>query len=169
MERQGTPPRTIIATERAGLRLSELTLDDAHAYYDLVDRNRDHLTKHGDYSDLGQATPESVTESLSGPLDKNARFGIWLDGLLIGRADLSPRTPGHFVIGYWLGHQHTGRGYATIACRALIEYGKDTLGATDIFAGVTKGNTESEALLGRLRFQAIEDKGTYTLFKLSLT
>lgn len=169
MERQGALPKTSITTGRVGLTLSTLTLDDAPAYYALVDRHRDHLTQHGDYADLGQATPESVAEGLGDPHDKNARFGIWLDGTLIGRADLSPRAPGHFVIGYWLGHDSTGKGYATMACRALIEYGKAELGATAIFAGVTKGNTQSEALLGRLGFRAMEDKGTYTLFTLPLT
>lgn len=168
MPRQRTPAETIVVPGKAGLTLSALTLRDAHAYFDLVDRNRNHLTKHGDYADLGEATPEWVTQNLSDPDDKNAKFGVWLDGTLIGRVDLSPRVPGHFVLGYCLGGEHTGRGYATMACRALIEYGKAKLGATNIFAGVTKGNTESEALLGRLGFEPIEDKGAYTLFKLPL-
>ena len=168
MPRQRTPAETIVVPGKVGLTLSALTPRDAQAYFDLVDRNRDHLTKHGDYSDLGGATPESVTASLADPHDKNAKFGIWLTGSLICRVDLSPRVPGHFVLGYWLGHEYTGRGYATIACRALIEYGRDTLGATNVFAGVTKGNTESEALLGRLGFEPIEDKGARTLFKRAL-
>ena len=85
---------------------------------------------------------------------------------MIGRVDLIPRTPGDFVLGYWLGGEFTGKGYATEACRALIAYGKAELGATNIYAGVTKGNIKSEALLGRLGF---EDRGTYTLFTLPLT
>jgi hypothetical protein len=42
------------------------------------------------------------------------------------------------------------------------------LGATDVYAGVTKGNAKSEALLGRLGFQVVEDRGSYTLFTLPL-
>ena len=135
----------------------------------MVDRNRSHLTQRGDYSDLGAATPESATASLHERDGGNARFGIWLDDRLIGRADLCPRTPGHFVLGYWLGSEDTGKGYATMACKALIDHGKARLGATDIFAGVTKGNAKSEALLGRLGFRVVEDRGTYTLFTLPLT
>lgn len=157
-----------IPTDLPDLNLVELTLDDARAYYCLVDRNRDHLTQHGDYLDLKEATMESVIDHLSDPADKNAKFGIWLNDMLIGRADLSPRVPGHLVIGYWLGGEYTGNGYATMACKALIQHGQDRLGATDIFAGVTKGNTASEALLGRLGFERIEDKDTYTLFRLTL-
>jgi ribosomal-protein-serine acetyltransferase len=162
-------PRTTIATDIPNLRLVALTPEDADAYYYLVDRNRGHLTQHGDWTELGEATPESVAASLHTPDDRPTQFGIWLDGQLIGRADLNPRTPGNFVLGYWLGGQFTGKGYATAACGALIAYGKAKLGATTIYAGVTKGNTKSEAVLRRLGFRAVADRGTYTRFTLPLT
>jgi ribosomal-protein-serine acetyltransferase len=168
MEQPTPPAKTTIATDLPALRLVALGPDDADAYYALVDRNRDHLTRHGDYTELGRATPASVLEDLRSPQGGNARFGIWLNDALIGRADLSPRVPGHFVIGYWLGSEYTSRGYATRACAALIRHGRDTLGATAIFAGVTKGNAASEGLLSRLGFRAVEDRGAYTLFKLRL-
>ena len=169
-ETEGAEPRgrTTIATAMPTLRLVTLTSADATTYYELVDRNRKHLTQHGDWTDLGEATPESVIESLHNPDGRDARFGIWLDGRLIGRADLNARTPGNVVLSYWLGHEFTGEGYATAACKALIAYGKAELGATNVYAGVTKGNTKSEALLGRLGFRAIEDRGAYTLFRLPL-
>jgi RimJ/RimL family protein N-acetyltransferase len=66
------------------------------------------------------------------------------------------------------GGEFTSKGYATAACEALIAYGKAQLGARTIYAGVTKGNAKSEALLGRLGFDAVEDRGTYTRFRLSL-
>src|SRR5215217_8151239 len=81
------------------------------------------------------------------------------------QADLNARTPGNFVLGYWLGGEFTGKGYATAACKALIACGKAELGATNVYAGVTKGYAKSEALLARLGFRAIADRGTYTLFK----
>ena len=161
--------RTIIATIIPALQLVELSADDAEAYYDLIDRNRTHLTQHGDWTDLGDATPESVHASLSYLDDRSAQFGIWLDGRLIGRTDLNARTPGNFVLSYWLGGEFTGKGYATAACAALIAYGKAVLGATNVYAGVTKGNAKSEALLARLGFQAVSDQGTYTRFKRPLT
>lgn len=127
-----------------GLNLVTLTPDDAQGYYHLVYRNRDRLTRHGDYSDLKHATLESVVSELREAKNENARFGIWLNDRLIGRADLSPRAPGHLVIGYWLGSEYTGRGYTTIACTTLIHYGRNNLGATDIYAGMTKGNEYDE-------------------------
>jgi RimJ/RimL family protein N-acetyltransferase len=161
--------RTTLNTTLPQLRLVELTPDDARAYFDLVDRNRAHLTQHGDYLDLGEATPESLAAELSDPENRNIRFGLWLNDRLVGRVDLNPRTPEDVVLGYWLGGEYTGHGYATVACHALIDYGKATLGARTIWAGVTKGNTKSESVLARLGFQAVSDQGTYTRFSLPLT
>ncbi len=161
--------RTTIATDISNLRLVAITPEDADALYDLVDRSRMHLTQHGDWTDLGEATQESVAASLHTSDGPTTQFGIWLDGKLIGRADLNPRTPGNFVLGYWLGSQFTGKGYATAACKALIVYGKAELVATTIWAGVTKGNAKSEAVLRRLGFQAVADRGTYTRYKLPMS
>jgi RimJ/RimL family protein N-acetyltransferase len=158
----------IIPTDIPNMRLVAISPDDADVYYALVDCNRRHLTQHVDWTDLGETTPESVRESLHTPDGPTTQFGIWLDGQLIGRADLNPRTPGNFVLGYWLGSQFTGKGYAKAACKALIAYGKAELGATTIYAGVTKGNTRSEAVLSRLGFQAVADRGTYTRYMLPL-
>ena len=138
-------------------------------YYALVDRNRAHLTQHGDYLDLGEATPETVAEDLADPENRNARFGIWLDDQLIGRVDLNPRTAEDFVLGYWLGGEYTGKGYATAACTALIAYGQEALGARTMWAGVTKGNVKSEAVLQRLGFRAVSDQGAYTRFNRPLS
>lgn len=160
--------RLTIPTDMPALSLVELTVDDAPDYFHLIARNRDHLTRFGDYQEVLQASLESTIEDLSNPRDRNAKFGIWLAGSLIGRADLSPRTPGNFVLGYWLSGDHIGNGYATMACRALLRYGREMLGATDVYAGVTKGNVRSEAVLGRLGFTAVEDRDKYKLFQLDL-
>lgn len=161
--------RLTLSTAVPNLRLIELTIDDLPAYFVLVDRNRAHLTQHGDYGDLGEATPESLAEELNDPQNTNHRFGVWLGGRLIGRVDRNPRTTEDVVLGYWLGGEYTGRGYATAACQTLIAYGQDALGAKTVWAGVTKGNVKSEAVLARLGFQAVSDQGTYTRFNRPLS
>jgi ribosomal-protein-serine acetyltransferase len=166
---QVQPSRRIIATDVSNLRLVALTPEDADAYYALVDRNRTHLTQHGDWQDLGEATPASVHADLVHLEDLDTYFGIWLDEQLIGRVDLNPRDEGNVVLAYWLGGEVTGKGYATAACRALIAYGKVALGATTIWAGVTRGNVKSEALLARLGFHAVSDQGSYPRFRLPLS
>jgi len=157
-----------LPTGISGLVLRRPSEDDAEVYYDLIERNRDHLTAHGDYQEIREATLRSVAEDLAGQPDDGITFGAWLGHALIGRVDLVPREAGTFVLGFWLGHEHTGHGYATAACTALIEHGRSILGATDVWAGVTKGNTASERVLERLGFERVADMGTYTRFHRSL-
>jgi RimJ/RimL family protein N-acetyltransferase len=62
-------------------------------------------------------------------------------------------------IGYWLGEPHWGRGIATLALRALTEWGFRELGLARIYAGVFETNPASARVLekagyvfeGRLR------------------
>ncbi|MDQ2653283.1 MAG: GNAT family N-acetyltransferase [Chloroflexota bacterium] len=168
-ERHAATERLTLPTAMPGLSLIELLPEDTDAYYALGDRNREHLIQHGDYLDLDEATPESVAEDLADPENRNARFSVWLGEQLVGRVDLNPRTPEDFVLGYWLGGEYTGKGYATTACAALIAYGQEALGARAIWAGVTKGNTQSEAVLKRLAFHAVLEQGAYTRFNRPLT
>lgn len=53
-------------------------------------------------------------------------------------------------LGYWLGAEHWGAGYATEACQALIDFGFTTLGLTRIYAQVLEGNRASCHVLEKL-------------------
>jgi hypothetical protein len=88
-----------IATTNPSLQLAPLSVNDAEACSALLDRNRAHLTQHGDYRDVLTATRASVREELGAPTD-NLVLGIWRERELIGRVDLIPKEPGIFVIGY---------------------------------------------------------------------
>jgi len=156
-----------LPTPIPGLTLRQLSAADVDAYYAQVDSNRAHLSRYGDYQPEKVATLDSVASELSQP-SSNFRYGIYLDGQLIGRVDLVPVAPPHYAIGYWLSQDSTGRGYANAACTAVIEYARTALSATDIFAGVTHGNHRSVALLKRLGFRPVADFATYTRFHLSL-
>jgi ribosomal-protein-serine acetyltransferase len=155
-----------IDTDVEGLRLVQLGIGQVDEYYRLVDRNRAHLTRRGDYEDLGTATRESVLADLQDNPDRAARFGIRLKGALIGRIDLVPRYPGNHVLGYWIDQAQTGNGFATAACRALIDDVRGTRAIAMIWAGVTKGNERSAKVLDRLGFEAVEDMGAYTRYRL---
>jgi RimJ/RimL family protein N-acetyltransferase len=159
-------PARQLDTENPALVLKELTVADARTYHRLLDRNRAHLSRYGDYQDEADATPAWTAGHLSRPAPD--RFGIWLDHRLIGRVDLVHTGPPRYGLGYWLSHDAVGRGYATTACSALIDYARTRRGATDIFAGVTHGNCRSVALLRRLGFQPVAGFDTYTRFHLGL-
>ncbi|NLK08241.1 MAG: GNAT family N-acetyltransferase, partial [Firmicutes bacterium] len=63
-----------------------------------------------------------------------------------------------------LGCKYTGSGYVTAACRSLMSYGKNKLGAVDFWAGVTHGNDKSTAVLERLGFKVVERLEKHTRF-----
>ena len=156
-----------LETEIAGPNIATLTYDDAVAYYELVDRNREHLTRLGDYRSVRTASLQSVQDELSAN-SPNVVTGIWLSRDLIGRIDLIPKDPGTFVIGYWIDENAQGYGYMTAACRALISFAREHLDARSVYAGVTKGNQASVALLARLGFAHVADMGAYNRYRLHL-
>lgn len=165
-----TDPRWLIelSTARSGLVLRELTTTDAKDYYALVDANRRHLTRRGDYAGMATTTFEQVFESLCHPTTDNTRLGVWLEGVLIGRVDLNPINPPNYVLGVWLGEAATGHGYATDACRTAIDFARSRLGATDMWAGITHGNEPSVALFGRLGFERVAELEHHSRFHLAL-
>ncbi|MEQ4726276.1 GNAT family N-acetyltransferase [Nonomuraea sp. B19D2] len=159
----------VLRTPLPRLTLNPLTVADAGTYYDLIMRNREHLTRNGDYEEVKTATPESVTEYFTSPPDRTIKYGVRECDRLIGRVDLNPANPPRYSIGYWLDEAATGQGYMTAACSALINFACTTLGATDIFAGVTHGNSKSVAVLERLGFSPAAEFEHYTRFHLPLS
>ncbi|MFC7994590.1 GNAT family N-acetyltransferase [Streptomyces rochei] len=157
-----------LATDVAGLTLRVLDAEQADVYYALIDRNREHLTQHGDYQALAASDYETARAELLNDPHPSLRCGIVLHGALVGRVDLVAVNPPKYGLGYWLDHDATGHGYATAACRVLIEYGATELGATDVFAGVTHGNGKSGAVLTRLGFDVADVFETYTRYHRSL-
>ena len=157
-----------LETSVEGVVLRLLTDTDTQSYFEVIDRNRDHLSRFGDYQEEKTATLAWVQRHLANAPEDNLRLGIWCDSALIGRADLNMPQPRKFVIGYWLDSEFTGKGYATACCRTIIDYARSSLGATDIFAGVTHGNAKSIAVLKRLGFDQVMEFETYSRFHLPL-
>ena len=60
MQSETTTHKLTLVTSHPILKLIALTSEDADVYYKLVDTNRAHLTQNGDYSDLKEASLESV-------------------------------------------------------------------------------------------------------------
>jgi RimJ/RimL family protein N-acetyltransferase len=74
------------------------------------------------------------------------------EGALVGDVGLSPAedTPGAVKIGYTLAPPYQGRGYATEAVRALIDYAFHTLDADLVQAYALAKNTPSIRLMERV-------------------
>ena len=81
-----------------------------------------------------------------------AHFAITLDRTIIGVCGLDPREDGP-EIGYWLGVDYWGRGYATEAVRALIDHAFGELGYEALAAGARVSNPASRRVLEKCGFQ----------------
>ena len=154
----------VLVTELDGLVLRELARDDLEAFTALVERNRDHLPEQWEAT----ATPNELAAYFDEPWDQNIRFGLRLDGELVGRLDLVPVDPPAWSIGYWVDVEHRGRGVATAACRAAVEHARRSLAATEVYAGVTFVNDASVAMLVRLGFEHVATFDTYDRYRLGL-
>lgn len=158
-----------LATGDDNLELRELGPADAAPYHALVQANAAHLTRLGDYRDEVVASAADVAAQFAQRAEVPVRFGVYLRQRLVGRVDLVPVEPPRYGLGYWLGEDVTGRGFATTAVGALLRYAGVELGATDVFAGVTRGNVRSEALLQRLGFDVVAEFDSYRRFHRSLS
>ena len=109
------------------------------------------------WTDVAQSA-EAIAATMAAYADGSGlRFGIELkeSGELIGNASLH-----HFVeqnrrceIGYALGSQYWGKGYATEALRALVRHGFDALDLNRIEADIDPRNIGSARVLEKLGFR----------------
>lgn len=111
--------------------LRELTPADAQRYFDLIDFNRDHFRRTGEVETLRKyQTVEDVRNSLDPNRpwkhqeDERYRFGIWAEDVMVGSINYRPSGPEHSkaVLGYWVGAEYVGHGYAASAVRTLLPY-----------------------------------------------
>lgn len=93
--------------------------------------------------------------------NRGTLFGIaTLEGnALVGSVEIFPREESMWGVGYWLGRDHWGQGYARESLIAVIEYARSVLGLTDSIAIVDPDNAPSCKLLMGLGF-ALTDKIT---------
>lgn len=75
------------------------------------------------------------------------------EGKVIGSLNYSPQEYGAFEIGYDLHEAYGRKGYATEACRVLVEHIFLVEGGRRITAGCNAGNEASWRLLERLGFR----------------
>jgi len=82
----------------------------------------------------------------------DACFVVTRDGLLIGVCGVDLRADGP-ELGYWFGASFWGRGYATEAARALIDYAFGNLGCETLHSGARVSNAASRRVLEKCAFQ----------------
>ena len=139
----------------SAVTLRLLCADDAPAMHEVMVRDRDRLTRLGDWDIPPSFSVSDVLADIEQPPHGKVAYGIWHNGRLVGQISLTLARPPHWAIGYFLDDRATGRGIATAACRVLAEEAARR-GAVDLYAVVTHGNDKSCGVLRRAGFKKIE-------------
>lgn len=90
-------------------------------------------------------------------------FAVCEDGVMIACAGLTAAEDGAAELGYWVGADHRGRGVATEAGAALVDYAFAALGARVVTAGHFIDNPGSARVLAKLGFRKTGEKRMWSL------
>lgn len=123
--------------------------------FSLIDRNREHLSQFGDVTAAKYPTLQSVHDSVRYPRNiARDRYAILADSEVVGSINSEPTGDKEtsFEIGYYLGKEYTGRGYATLAVHGLAVNLLSRPGVRLINAYTHPDNTASQAVLRRAGF-----------------
>lgn len=117
----------------------------------------------------GWAPHRDVEESRSliagGPLSNPESYAICLasTGEIIGSISLKPAAEnfdiaaeGDLEVGYWLGSEYWGRGYASEALDALVRRAFDDLGCAVLWCGFFEGNDRSRRCMEKRGFTHVK-------------
>ena len=134
-------------------------LGQADDLFHLIDRNRDFLEPTMDWVHRHQCVED--TQRYQASVYKNfaerrsVTTLIYYQGGLVGSAAITliDKTLRLAEVGYWLDQGHTGKGIATRAARAMVDYGFAVLGLHKIIIRAISTNEKSLAIAQRLGFR----------------
>ena len=142
------------------ISLRQFSIEDVDDIFDLIDRNREHLSQYEDDTAEKYSKRKDVLDSIVKPDDPSKlRFGIWANGIYVGTVNLTPDKGGDRAeIGYYLGKEFMGRRYMTRSVNRVVRYGLDDLEFSEIYGKVHRDNISSIAVLSRCGFSVDEDR-----------
>jgi len=150
----------IISTERLYFR--EFTLEDAQL---LVNLNSDprvtKYTEKGSITTLEEAIKRLQTDILPQYGNKLGRWAVFLktNNEFIGWCGVKYiEKENIYTLGYRFFPQHWGKGYATEAAKASLEYATNVLGIKNIVAKAMKENTASIRVMKKLGMIYLKDE-----------
>lgn len=158
-EFSATPPESIVVESVSDtVKLMQLTAADAQAYYDLIVYDPDHLRQFRDVTADKYPDVSSVRESIEHPRNPDKlRFGIWDSGVMVGSINLTPEDDDRAEIGYWVGKQHAGHGYAVRSTDLLVGYAFSSLGLSEVYANIVVGNEASRKSVEKSGFVLVHE------------
>ena len=90
-------------------------------------------------------------------------FNIYRSDTLIGGIRLTHDDDGSYELGYWLGRVHWGKGFATEACKGLLNYAAEELNIRNVKSSHMTGNDASARVLDKLGFRKTGEGEMYCL------
>ena len=156
----------LLPTDQDGVVLRQLATEtDDIAYFEAINANRKHLCQFGDNIAEEYQTLEAVRNARLNAGEK-IRMGIWDGETFVGTVNATPDEE-NAEIGYWLDSRHTGRGYATLAARALGGYMAQN--SKRVYAEVVEDNDASVRVLERAGYKSTAKEAGRLIFELSKT
>lgn len=145
-------PWNIVETRRLNIR--EITKKDVPRLYELYADEEITYYMENLFPDVAQEI--EYTENYIKNVYEFYGYGMWLitlkdSGLVIGRAGLECKEGfDGLELGFMLGKDFQGYGYAYEACSSIIKYGVEELGIKDYCAVVHRNNKKSIKLCEKL-------------------
>ena len=90
-------------------------------------------------------------------------LSIFLNNDLIGGIGLTPLEDDFYELGYWLGVDYWGLGYATESVRGLLNYAKSNTPCEKFKANVFKENVASAKVLEKNGFKRVGDEEVFSI------
>ena len=90
-------------------------------------------------------------------------LNIFLGNQLIGRVGLTLDGDNYYDLGYWIGKDYWGKGYATESSKKLLEYVLDKLDSPKIKSGYFVDNFSSWNVLKKLGFKEVRVEKRYSV------
>jgi RimJ/RimL family protein N-acetyltransferase len=141
----------VLGTERLVLRAPRL--EDAKAVAALANDRRIAENTRRIPHPYTRADAEEFIASVNTPAGETAFMVTLADGTLIGAVGLGSTEDDAPELGYWIGVPFWGKGFATEAVRAVIDYAFTDLGHDAMQAGARVTNPASRRLLEKCGFQ----------------
>ena len=89
-------------------------------------------------------------------------LNIFMGKQLIGRVGLTLDGDNYYDLGYWIGKDYWGKGYATESSKKLLEYALEKLNSPKIKSGYFVDNLSSGNVLKKLGFKEVGIEKRYS-------
>lgn len=147
-----------------GVLIRTLTIDDAQAYFDLIEFDRAHLSQNGDVTAQKYGTVADVEASFLDPKPCRYRFAIEHNGLVVGSNNLEIRPDNSAELGSWVGAECIGNGFAGKAREGLLVFAFDVLQLDKVYCEVSDTNRASQRSMEKTGMTLLGVEGHHNIY-----